>query len=153
MSSSFCALLGSLDLAQLRCRDIVVEKIQALVIGEEQRGVAAAARCRIGAAAAARVGRGRRQVPECETGESGAGTDQKRFLELAQRQRSVRGSIAERSLGHLEAETEAARTAAIKCLEQWMGPDLVKQSLIQRCRCRVVLIHVLTPGKFARGAA
>src|SRR5215467_15628046 len=93
------ALVGALDLAQLARRDVGIEDIEAFVVGEEQRGVAAGP-CRWEcAAAAAAIQRGRGQIPEGESGESSARADQQRFLQLAQRDRRVRGLVAEGPLG------------------------------------------------------
>src|SRR5262249_43604939 len=122
-------LIRCLDLAQLARRDIGIKDIEAFVVGEEQRGVAAGP-CRWECAAAAptaAIQRGRGQVPEGESGESSARADQQRFLQLAQGDRPVRGLVAKRALPHLEAETEPPRAPAIEGLEQRVGPGQVQQ--------------------------
>src|SRR6185312_362692 len=120
------ALLHGFDLAHLAGRDVVVEDIKPLVVGEEQRGVAAGARGREGAAAARGIGRRRRQVPERESGKAGAGADQQRLLEFGQRHRRMRGLVAKRPRRHLEAKTEAPGAPAIDRLEQGVAPGLVE---------------------------
>jgi hypothetical protein len=56
----FAALVWRLDLAKLARCAVGIENIEPLVVGQEQRGVAAGSRCRKCAAAAPRVGlRGR----------------------------------------------------------------------------------------------
>jgi hypothetical protein len=72
-----------LDLAQLARRDVGIEDIEPFIVGEEKRRVAARPRRRECATAAATVGRRRRQIPERQSGESGARADQQRFLNLA----------------------------------------------------------------------
>ena len=77
------ALVRRLDLTQLARRDVGIKDIEACVVGEEQRGVAAG-QCRWeGAAAVAAIERGRGQIPEGQSGESSARADQQRFLDLA----------------------------------------------------------------------
>src|SRR5262249_6598866 len=68
-----------------------------------------------------------RQIAEREPGESGARTDQQRFLELGQRDGRMRGLVAERALLHLEAETEAPGAPAVERLEQRGAPGLVER--------------------------
>ena len=92
------ALLPGFDLAQLAGRDLVVEDIESLVVGPEQRGVAARSCRREGAAALARVRCRRRQIPEREPSESGAGADQYRFLKFGERNGRVRRLVSERAL-------------------------------------------------------
>src|SRR5882672_4896184 len=78
------ALVRCLDLAQLARRDVGIEDVEPFIVGEEQRRVAAWPRRRECAAAAATVRRRRRQIPERQSGESGARADQQRFLDLTQ---------------------------------------------------------------------
>src|ERR1700704_5335881 len=96
-------------------------------VGQEKRRVAARPRRRECAAAAATGRRRRRQIPERQSGESGARADQQRFLDLAQGDRRVRGLVPEGPLRHLEAETEPPRAPAIESLEQWVAPGQVQQ--------------------------
>ena len=85
------ALVRGLDLAQLARRDVGIEDIKPFIVGEEKRRLAARPRRRECAAAAATVRRRRRQIPERQSGKSGARADQQRFLDLAQGDRRVRG--------------------------------------------------------------
>jgi hypothetical protein len=110
------ALVRRLDLAKLIRRGVGIENIEPFVVGQEKRGAAAGSRRRKRATAAPSGGRRSRQIPESEAGKSGAGADEQRFLQLAQRHRSVRRPVAEGALRHLEAETEPPRTAAVEGL-------------------------------------
>src|SRR5581483_7169472 len=133
------ALIRGFNLAQPCRLDLVVKHIESVVVGPEQRGMAAGPRGRESAPAHARLKvrvsvmcRGR-QIPECKAGKSGAGPEQQRFLKLAQGNGRMRRLILERALRHLEAEPETPGTAAVKRLEQRVIPNLVKQSLVERC--------------------
>src|SRR6516165_2935405 len=121
------ALLPGFDLAQLAGGDLVFDEIKPVVVGQEQRGVAAGPCRREGTATSARVRCGRRQIPERKSSESGARTDQQRFLELGQRDGRVRGLVAERALLHFEAETETPGAPAVERLEQRVAPGLVER--------------------------
>ena len=127
------AVRRGFNLAQPCRLDLVVEHVESVVIGPEQRGMAAGPRGRESAPAHARLRlrlrvmcRGR-QIPECEPGESGAGAEQHRFLEFAQRHRRVRRLVAERPLRHFEAQAEAPGATAVQRLEQRIVPDLVER--------------------------
>src|ERR1700755_2371811 len=97
----FAAVLRGFDLAQPCRLDLVVEHMESVVIGPEQRGMAAGARGRESAPAHARLRvrvsvmcRGR-QIPEGEAGKSGAGAKQQRFLQFAQWNGRVRRLVLE----------------------------------------------------------
>ena len=121
------ALVHGLDFEQLARRDAGIENIEPIIVGEEKRRLAAGPRRRKGAAAAAAVRSRRRQVPQRQSREPGARTDQQGFLDLAQGDRRVRRFVAEGPLGHLEAEAEPPRAAAIESLEQRVIPGQVQQ--------------------------
>src|SRR5262245_56458116 len=117
-----------LDLGELARRHIGrVDDVDAAIVGEEQRGAAPMRGAAEGAAVAAADGRRPAAVPQRNAADPGAGGDEQRLLELVERQRRVTRAIAERSFRDLEAETEAARAAAVERREQRVVPHALQQ--------------------------
>src|SRR5262245_50010656 len=109
----FSALIRGLDFPELACPHIRIEHVEARIVGEKQRRMAARAGAGKGPSTARAIGRGSRQIPQGEPRKPSPGADQQRLLDLGQGYSRVLGFVAKRAFGHLKAKTKAPGSPAV----------------------------------------